>query len=273
MNDKIEQLREEAHSISTEAFTMNLPNLNIIHKLKEFVASAKTTMLDLFKSNEEDEDVKLAVVYADKELGDVVFTDVSSLDVKVPSGFTGKAVPYLKALLNAFEEISMVNNNILLPYASHLGQVINRPDLLDDSSRRFAMKEVDIKRHQKVMKAFFDVRKTDKVDRKLGTVIDRIGDWNDIEALSKKLAELDEKHSREEILNTISRLDGLIDSLIEILSDPNTNTVVRDATSKELTKVTFAMAEHVTFYSIVRTSVQMTLVALNRMKEQVKEVK
>lgn len=183
------------------------------------------------------------------KLNFVVYEDTL---VTVPEGFHGKLIPFITTLLNNSNLLYRDVTNLLVEYEKELSVFLTHADArLSNKSNDLHFKKIKQSResYERVIKPFFD-KKYDGITRqKLGTIIDRFKDLEEVVKLTGRLKTAYTRKHYTEVqskVQSVSDLMGLIHDRISEGEIQNYSPMM----AKTLSEGAYELAKMVELYQI-----------------------
>lgn len=236
-------------TVSAEALSVNLPNRNLlvnfnsmIGKFTDFMTEKLPELdsktLKAAKINLDTKQVKAAV--------DVPYKSLKLRMVSTPNLLSSDYLTYSKSLLDIQKKIESIYEDALLPFGKALAGILSRPDDFSSITSSLKIKAPDTDQLTKDYEKHFQ-GKTNK--QLYWTVVKR---QNDLYAIVKNCSDLQlsiAKQPTDMIAKKVVELSDMLYRVRDKINEPNSNLRPSTKVIKDLSDITYTLAELVSFYS------------------------
>lgn len=261
----------EAQSLLTpslESLAIHRPNVQLLRKLDDLVddlssfvsrkisglrAAPKPLDLDrLFRTVNKDDYLTLA-----------------GAEVPVPEGMSVKWLVYLSTLKHANGIAMRLYDDTLQPFSLFIGQAINDPSKIANSSFHHGAVIHDL---TDVTKALLQTKGAGKRSAAIySEVVDRNSDWQQIEDEMNAILKDREKVPQELVRKVVLELDNQIKLLIKRMGDTNLQYRPSPEVITQLADICHTLAEQVSYYAVVATLVTEAKAALEATHDELRK--
>ncbi len=204
---------------------------------------------------------KIGSVFASKDLawlagmaGRRPYSELRGLQLVAPQGFKGTLVDYGRHLVKTVEEVEDLDKSVLSPFHAWLSNALSDPASVRSLTNNLkipGLQHLDYAAQQKRLDAFFP-DKANMAEPIYGELIQRQGDWAELNNLVKKLNTLYASGKYEAVQKKMPDLSHLLGTLAQRLTEEGSEFQFSSIQTDALSKVTMQVAEQVEFYGVLR---------------------
>lgn len=265
----LRSLSLESEVISVESLSRHLPNKPLLAKLSQLAQGVSEFISEktegLFNRSQP---VKFHLSGSPAgSLKNVQYLDLKDVVLPCPEGLQLSYVAYAELLLDAQKITSYLLEDCLYPFSVFISESLNNPEKMSSSLRTSGVKLNNLEPVRRRMAAAFDGVVADQPYTKL---IARNGEWDDLEKLLAKLVNTQKQSNDKLVAEKVEEIQVNLDRLIDRMQDSNEKYRPSSELIAELSKLTFGLAEQVTFYAIVSNSIESFYVTLEQAKTVIK---
>lgn len=263
-------------NISNEALSVNLPNRQLLTKLTGLVHDTssfigkKLSAISLGISQSRREAL-LSHNFSNK-LRKIAYTDLLEIQLPTPEGLQSYYVDYITFLAEAQLVTARLYDDFLHPFSQWVSRMIQRPESVEEITSQ--IKEFDFAAFDKAEAEFPKHISGITAYRPYGSLFRNHQEWDQVEEHLRRMVDTDRRQPRDLVGRKVKEVATLLNVLMEKMQDPNGSYRPTPKVVKDLSDLTYKLAEHVTFYSIIESSLDAAIVAIKDSKETVlKEIK
>lgn len=262
-------LELQSKVISIESLSRHLPNKPLLSKLSgltndvaEFI-SEKTSALFARASSPR---IGLSGSPA-SALKSVPYLELKDVMMPCPEGLKISFLEYANLLVDSQKVTSYLMEDCLYPFSAFISEALNNPEKMSSSVRTSGVKLHNLDQLRKRLSSAFD-----GVDGAMPyiKVVARHSDWDELEKTLGKVLATSAKTNDKLIAEKIVDIQNNLNKLIDRMQDTNERYRPSTELISELSKLAYGLAEQVTFYSIISTSIESLVVAVEQGKEVIK---
>lgn len=229
-----------------------------IAPISNFVSSENK---ETIKSSEYRETIKRVKV--------IPFAAYQDTLIQVPEGFVGDLGKYLSVLVKIHTELVSKANAAVLGYTDELSIFLNNVDYrksIKDHESFYLKIRSERNQFSKELAAFF--KKDGNQSRvKLGSVINRFGDLDDIFNSAEKLEVLHRSSSLSDLLATVNLSVSLLDLIKDKLNNDK-EMVISGQMAKHISQGAYEVASYVELVSLVCFNIEVALTSVQNLSKQ-----
>ena len=270
------QLQIQSQNIALEALSVNLPHRQLLSKLSTLVSdttsfiSKKLSKVAMGISQGRRESL-LSFRFSNK-LSKIPYTELVEIRLPTPEGLKVSYLEYVSFLEEAQAVTVRLYDDFLHPFASWIASMVEKPESVESIANH--AKEFDFQRFDEIEAKFTNYISGISAYQPYGSVIKANRDWDEIEDALKRMVDLDRRQPRELVSKKVSDINSLLGVLMQKMANPNLSYRPTPKVIQDLSELTFKLAEHVTFYSVMEAALDSMIVAINDAKtEVIKEIK
>lgn len=175
------------------------------------------------------------------------FLDFSGVRLPVPAGMSVHWVQYLDTLQEATDIAVKIYEEVLYPFELFIGQAINNPAVLGNSTFQHNVRVHDLNSIRKNLAA---VRKNgSQAFMPYTKALRRNADWYEIQEKIDRLIKTQLQVPVELVQKTVNDIDESMSRLIKQMMDPNQQYRAAPEVISQMAELCTIIAEEVTFYS------------------------
>lgn len=180
-----------------------------------------------------------------------LYTKLAALGVFVPSGFTGKWLPYIELLAKSQQTVNNLYHGLLIPFEKYLASVLTNAEALKNlsvPSELARYKASDTVELSKEFAAFFG--KSNSTEATFGDVAERIAD---IQTVARNLNEVNlefAKIDRRALLKRVENITEMLDGLVSNIKQYPDEYAMSASSVKLISDLSLFMAREVEYYTI-----------------------
>ncbi len=204
-----------------------------------------------------------------KKVSGLTFATYQDILVQVPEGFEGNLNKYVEFLIRMNEEIVSEANKVVIGYSDELAIFLNNVDYRKSikDHRTFYMKiRQDRDRFSKEMAAFFKVG-GNQSRAKLGTVISRFGDLDELFSNAERLEAAHRSTKLSELMTNVNHSVSLL-RLIKDKIDHSDIGEVSGEMAKHISEGAYEVGTYVELVSLACFNIEVVLTSIRAMVDQ-----
>lgn len=269
LSPSLRSLELQSQVISIESLSRHMPNKPLLAKLSTLAAgvadfvSQKTTGL-FQRSATLQFNLSGSPSSAIKGTQYLDFKDVM---LPCPEGLRVSYLEYAEIIQDAQKITSYLLEDCLYPFSAFISEALNHPEKMASAIRTSGAKVRDLEPLRKKLNNAFD-----GVNGELPYVkaLARNADWDDLEKALSKIIATQKQTNDKLIAEKIDEIQRNLATLIDRMQDTNQKYRPSAELINEMSRITYALAEQVTFYSIISTSIEALVVSVEAAKKVVK---
>lgn len=265
------ELYIQSQNISIEALSVNMPHRALLSKLTTLVADTtsfinkKLSAVAMGISHNQRE--RLLSYRFSNKLSKIPYTELVEIILPTPEGLQTSYLDYARFLEEVQTVTAKLYDDFLHPYATWIASMVEKPETVESIANH--VKEFDFQSFEEIERKFTSYVGGISAKKPYGALIKANRDWDEIEELLKRMVELDRRQPRALVSKKVSEINTLLNALMVKMADPNLSYRPTPKVLKDLSELTFKLAEHVTFYSIIEAAMDSLIVAIRDAKDVV----
>lgn len=265
--------RHELHTaslnISNEALSINLPNRQLLVKLTDLVSDSTGFIKSKISSiaqgiTQSRRDSYLSYRFS-KKLAKIPYVDLMDIQLPTPEGLKSNYVDYAKFLHESQQTTARLYDDFLHPFSQWVSSMVQRPESVDEITNQ--IREFDFTDFEKAEAEFPKHVSGISGKAPYNALFRNNNEWDELEDLLKQMVERDRRQPRELVVKKIKDISELLNTLMTKMADPNGSYRPSPKVIKDLSDLTYKLAEHVAFYSIIEAALDSLIVAVKDAKE------
>lgn len=269
LKSNIDGLRVDSQAISLEALSYHMTTKPLIDKLVQFGDSVSEFITEKTSAILSRSD-KVAFALSGSpsaHLKKVPYLQLKDVLLPCPEGLKVSFLTYASIIEDAQKITGHLMENCLYPFSAFVSEALNDPKKLESNLRKANIKNGDLDPIRKRLTSAFD---GSNAEIPYVVAFARNADWDELEKVMVKINATQQKTDDKVIADKIKNIQSNLSRLIEAIQNPAGGYVPSPGLVAELSKITYTLAEQVTFYSIIATSVESLNVALEASKKVIK---
>lgn len=269
LTHSLRSLSLQSQVISIESLSRHLPNKPLLTKLSNLAdgvsvfLSEKTASL-FNRAEATNFNLSGSPSSALKGVG---YLDLKDVLLPCPEGLQVSYLQYAQIIQEAQKTTSYLLEDCLYPFSAFISESLNYPDKMSSALRTSGVKLHNLDPLRKKINSAFD-----GVNGELPYIkaIARNGEWDDLEKALAKILTTQKQTNDKLIAEKIDEIQTNLDTLITRMQDTNEKYRPSSELIGELSKLAYGLAEQVTFYAIVATSIESLCVSVEQAKSVIK---
>jgi hypothetical protein len=195
----------------------------------------------------------------------VSYLDLNNFPTPVVPGQAVGYKQYFATLVKCQNVIAKLYDYTFHPFEIFLASTINEPSKLESNLHSANVVEHDLSAIRKDLATLINPKFGETLS--YTKVVSRHAEWDEIAKIASDLIVAQKSAPTELMVKTITNIDNLITKVIAGIEDTNQQYRPNPTVIKELANLCYSLAEHVTFYSVYMTQLNMGITALKRVQD------
>lgn len=265
----LRSLALQSEVISIESLSRHLPNKPLLARLSGLANGVATFLSEKTEGlfNRPVQQQFNISGSPSNALKKTVYLDLKDVAMPCPEGLQVSYLEYAELLLECQKTTSYLLEDCLYPFSAFIGESLNYPDRLSSTIRTSGVKLHNLDTLRKKINAAFDGVNAELPYTK---VIRRNAEWDDLEKALVRIVGTQKQTNDKLIAEKIQEIQANLELLISRMQDTNERYRPSAEVISELSRLAYGLAEQVTFYAIVATSIESLLVAVENGKNVIK---
>lgn len=176
---------------------------------------------------------------------------------------------YAQAIKECQDVLVNLYDYTLYPFQLYLGDVLNHPERLQNTASLHQIRTYDLNKYRKLLG---DVQRGKSELLPYGKLVSRHADWQAVAKLTSQLVTTQKKIPQDLVEQTVLSIDERLNELFAKINDSNNQYRPSPQLVKQLGDLCYALADHVLFYSVYATQLQLLVNGIKASEKNLYEI-